>query len=222
MERVKYPRTLHLPWSPGICCDDKVLDDLSALEAAAEVVLTLKMDGESTTIYPDGHVHARSVDSGPHPSRSYVRRLAGRVAHDLPPGLRLCGENLYAVHSIRYTDLADHFLLYNVWQDDVCLSWADTVTWAGLLGLATVPEVHRGPWPGRDGLDALFAPHADRHEGFVVRRADAFPAAEFGRSVAKWVRPSHVQTDQHWMTQQVEVNRLAPPGPPFSLGTRPA
>ena len=64
----KYGRTYHLPQSPGVTSDDKVLRDLSVLAAAEEVIFTEKMDGENTTIYNDG-CHARSPDSGYHPSR---------------------------------------------------------------------------------------------------------------------------------------------------------
>ncbi len=43
---VKYPRTHHLPWSPGIHADDRVLTDLSAFEGKM-VVVTEKLDGEN-------------------------------------------------------------------------------------------------------------------------------------------------------------------------------
>jgi hypothetical protein len=68
---IKYPRTPHLPWSPGIAPDDEVSGRLSGLEGR-EVVVTEKLDGENTTLYAD-HVHARSVDSAHHPSRSWVK-----------------------------------------------------------------------------------------------------------------------------------------------------
>src|SRR4051812_817732 len=102
-QRIKYPRTYHFPWSPGLSGDDKVQRDLSRLRTA-EVVVTLKMDGESATIGSGGYSHARSIDSGPHPSRDHIRALAARIGHDLPPGWRIVGENLMARHSIVYDD----------------------------------------------------------------------------------------------------------------------
>ena len=42
----------------------------------------------------------------------------------------------------------------------------------------------------------------------MVRLASSFVYADFGRSVAKWVRPHHVQTDQHWMHQAVVPNGM--------------
>lgn len=43
-----------------------------------EVVVTEKIDGENTTMYPD-HIHARSLDSNHHPSRNIVKQLHGQV-----------------------------------------------------------------------------------------------------------------------------------------------
>jgi hypothetical protein len=207
---VKYPRTRHLPNSPGMSADDVQLFDLSAL-AAGEVVLTEKMDGENTTIGP-GYVHARSLDSAPHESRTWVRALAGRLQSEIPAGMRVCGENLYARHSIGYDRLSSYFLVFNIWQDDVCLDWDSTQEWAGLLGLRCVPVLYRGTFPGLDGLLRLWRNGRDTEpsEGFVVRTAGSFTRADFDTHLAKWVRPSHVQTDRHWMTAEVVVNRLAP------------
>lgn len=206
---VKYPRTLHLPWSLGLSGDDKVQRDLSALGAAEEVVVTLKMDGESTTFYADGHSHARSVTSSPHPSRDHVRALAATVGPQLPYGWRACGENVRAVHSIEYRDLPAHFLLISLWDRDRCLSWDETAEWAELLDLVTVPVIYRGPMLDEKRLAELFAPFADAHEGYVVRVAGEFRMADFQSRCVKWVRGSHVQTDAHWMSQVVRVNGLA-------------
>jgi hypothetical protein len=209
MDRVKYPRTRHLPNSPGASADDVHLSDLSEL-LAGEVVLTEKMDGENTTIGP-GYVHARSVDSAGHPSRTWVRALAGQLAAEIPAGMRVCGENLYARHSIGYQQLSSYFLVFNIWQDDTCLDWDTTQDWADLLGLRCVPVLYRGDFPGPEGLTALWRATRDseRSEGFVVRTVRGFGRDQFGTHLAKWVRPSHVQTDQHWMSQAVRPNGLA-------------
>ncbi|GAB6902092.1 RNA ligase family protein [Kineosporia succinea] len=210
MERVKYPRTRHLPGSPGASADDEHLADLGVLRAG-EVVLTEKMDGENTTIGP-GYVHARSVDSPAHPSRTWVKALAARLAGELPDGMRVCGENLYARHSVGYDDLASYFLVFGVWLGDECLDWDATREWAGLLGLECVPELYRGPFPA-DGVPGLRRRWQEGHhravsEGFVVRTAGAFGRRGFGTHVAKWVRAGHVRTGTHWMSSEVTPNQL--------------
>jgi len=42
---VKYPRTPHVPWSPGNTADDIVLDSIRHLESLVDVVVTDKLDG---------------------------------------------------------------------------------------------------------------------------------------------------------------------------------
>jgi hypothetical protein len=205
MTRYKYPRTPHLPWSPGVSADDVYLADASMFDGR-EVIVTLKMDGENTTMYRD-HIHARSLDSGHHPSRAWVKALHGAIAHSIPRGWRLCGENLFAQHSIRYDDLPSYFMLFSVWDEgNHCLSWDETEEWAALLDLTTVPVLYRGLWD--EAMIRAISLDPERQEGYVARLADGFPYAAFGRHVAKWVRPSHVRTDEHWMHQPVIPNGL--------------
>jgi len=45
-------------------------------------------------------------------------------------------------------------------------------------------------------------------EGYVVRLAGGFHYRAFRRSVAKYVRKGHVQTDDHWKSQAVVANKL--------------
>src|SRR3972149_543464 len=113
--RVKYPRTFHLPWSPGVKSDDRIIPVLHGLEGE-EVVVTVKMDGENTTLYSD-YLHARSVNYESHPSRSRIKAMHAGISHKIPPDWRICGENLTAKHSIHYQNLQDFFLVFSVWDD---------------------------------------------------------------------------------------------------------
>lgn len=208
MGRHKYPRTRHLPWSPGASHDDLIAGGVEPF-VGQRVIVTEKMDGENTTLYRD-HVHARSLDGRHHPSRDWVKGLQGRIAHEIPDGWRICGENLYARHSIPYDTLSSYFMVFSIWDaDNRCLDWDSTVEWADLLGLELVPVLYDGEFD----IDWLRDLDLDlqRCEGYVVRLASSFAYAEFGESVAKWVRANHVQTDQHWMHAEVVPNGLAPP-----------
>lgn len=204
--RTHYPRTPHLPWSPGKASDDVTAADLSGF-AGREVVVTEKLDGENTTLYADG-LHARSLDSAHHPSRAWVKALHGRIAAGIPAGWRVCGENMFARHSIAYDDLDSYFYAFSVWHGDDCLDWNGTVRFARRLGLPVPTVLWRGVFDER-ALRALRLDTA-RQEGFVVRTADGFPRAEFATRVAKWVRPAHVQTDTHWMQAPVVPNGRGP------------
>jgi len=206
-DRVRYPRTYHLPWSGGVTDDDRVLADTNAFEGR-EVVVTVKMDGEQTTLYAD-YLHSRSLTWRGHPSRSWVANLHGQMGWKIPAGWRVCGENLYARHSIHYQHLISYFQVFSVWNEqNICLSWAETVEWAALLDLPTVPVLYVGPWD-EALIRSLYQPTFadDEMEGYVVRLADAFAYGDFRTSVAKYVRPGHDRTRPHWFHgQPVVVN----------------
>lgn len=207
--QVKYPRTPHLPLSPGRGVDDVETD--AGVFAGVEVVVTEKMDGENTTFYPDGSCHARSIDSLSRPWQTWVRAFAARTGPLLPAGWRVCGENLYARHSLAYAALPSFFAGFAVFDDrNVCLSWDETVEWFSLLEVVPARVLYRGvfdraaiegAWAGATGGVSL-------SEGFVVRVAAEFPYARFAASVAKWVRAGHVQTDAHWTATEIVANRL--------------
>ncbi len=203
--RVKYPRTLHLPWSPGVSDDDCIAYDLGQLDGE-DVVISEKMDGENTSLYRDG-LHARSLSGSMHPSRSWVRAFHSALAHDIPERWRICGENLYASHSIYYENLPSYFLAFSVWDEhNICLSWDETTEICGMLGIHLVPTIYRGVW--NEGLCRALRFNEDASEGYVVRLARRFTMDEFPRSVLKYVRARHVQTDEHWMHTAVRPNRL--------------
>lgn len=173
------------------------------------MVVTEKMDGENTSLYRDAF-HARSVDGRHHPSRDWVKAMHACVCHEIPEGWRLCGENLYARHSIAYSDLRSYFYLFSIWnEENTALSWEETVEWANLLELELVPVLYQGEfdatWLRELKLDT------ERQEGYVVRVAERFGFEDFSDCLAKWVREGHVQTDEHWMFSEVVPNELAEP-----------
>lgn len=208
IDRVKYPRTYHLPWSPTPAPDDRRMPDCSALEGL-NVVVTLKMDGENTTMGYD-YIHARSVNSGGHPSRDWVTNFwAEHVAYQIPASFRVCGENLYAQHSIRYESLPSYFLGFGVWDHDTLVSWDDTLDYLHLLGISPVPELYRGPFD-RELIESIRI-NTEHQEGYVLRSAGRVKLRDWSTLVGKWVRPDHVQTVKHWMHgQPIVPNNLAP------------
>ncbi|ULR52828.1 RNA ligase family protein [Streptomyces deccanensis] len=212
--RTHYPRTRHLPWSPGATADDLRVTDLSGLRGR-EVVVSEKLDGENTTLYRDG-LHARSLDSAHHPSRTWVKALQARIGHAVPPGWRVCGENMFARHSLAYDDLDSWFYGFSVWDaDGRCLGWDRTVDLLRGLGIPVPRVLWRGVFDER----ALRALRLDlgRQEGYVVRVVDGFAADEFGARVAKWVRAGHVRTDTHWMHAAVVENGLGARAPLWAV-----
>lgn len=203
---VKYPRTKHLPWSRGYSEDDIRLADISNFEGY-EVVITEKMDGESCSIYRDGH-HARSLDSGSHESRNWITRIWSQIRFDIPEAWRICGENLYAKHAIYYENLESYFYGFSIWnENNICLSYDETIEWFKLIGIAHVPVLYRGIFNEEEIKKIQL--DTDIQEGYVVRKAHSFHYDDFSSSVAKWVRPKHVQPNtKFWFLQDITPNKL--------------
>lgn len=206
---VRFPRTSHLPWSPGMNDDDRMMHSLDRL-IGEEVVITSKWDGRNTTIYPDGRLHARSPDGRPHHSQAMVKTEASRFAFDIPAGWRVCGEDLYAKHSIAYDNLPSFFLGFHVWNDrNVCLSWDETLEWFSLLGINPVDVLWRGTFD-EQAIRSMPLPDTSNWEGYVVRPTRAFAYAEYPTVVGKWVRANHNRLGvvHNWRTAPVTPNKL--------------
>lgn len=207
-DRVKYPRTHHLPWSPGVNDDDRVIESLSAFEGQ-RVIVTEKMDGENTSMYRAA-IHARSVDGRSHPSRNWVKQFWSQISAGIPEGWRVCGENLYAKHSIAYSNLETYFMGFSIWDEtNQCLSWDETLEWFELLDVTPVPVLFDGLFDEKR-IRGLFSERDwARTEGYVLRLAGPVRYVDFRRGFAKFVRSGHVQTAKHWMYgQPVEKNLL--------------
>lgn len=209
---MKYPRTYHLPFSPGATKDDKRLSgDWFSQYKGKAVVITEKMDGENTCM-TKYDVFARSHGA---PTRSpWSINLWGqdglywKVKDLIGENEEVFGENLYGEHSIHYDKLTSYFYMFAVLRNDdfpIWYAWDDVVLMSEVLQVPTVPVLWRGVFDDEIELEAkvnelMLEPSAfgKTKEGIVMRVADEFPLAEFSNNVCKWVRPNHVQTDEHW------------------------
>ncbi len=207
-EYVKYPRSWHLPWSQGQTKDDRTLADCSCF-AGKRVVVTEKLDGENTTIYRD-YIHARSIDGRNHWSRAWVKNLQGKIGYEIPEGWRICGENLYAKHSIKYENLDSYFYVFSIWNErNECLSWDETKAYCEILNLQTVPVLYDGIYDEKYIQTLWNESIRDKSEGYVVRVADEYHYSAFSKSLAKFVRANHVlSSNHHWMHTATETNKL--------------
>ena len=214
LNHVRYGRTYHLPFSPGMSRDDKKIKSLHRFEGK-EVVATIKYDGENTTIKRE-LFHARSPDSRHNFTRNWIKQLHAAIGQDIPQGWRLCGENVSYFHSIEYSDLDSFFYLFSVWDEKgKRLHYDEMLEIAEIFELA-VPEVlYRGIFDLKilEKLAANF--DTNKHEGFVVTLVDGFHYEEFSECLAKWVRAGHVQPNEEdsidfWM-KNTYPNRLKDP-----------
>jgi hypothetical protein len=207
MNKFKYPRTPHIDFSPGISNDDKVIKDLSSFKNK-EIIITEKIDGECSSISRD-YIHARSLDSKDHESRHWLKGLWGEIRYNIPEDWRICGENVYAKHSIYYENLESYFYVFNIWnENNDCLSFDETLEWCNLLNLIHVPVLYRGIFDYSFIEEFSKTIDINKQEGFVIRLAEKFNYYDFGKSMIKWVRNGHIQSDEHWMFNKIIPNKL--------------
>jgi hypothetical protein len=200
MQPVKFQRIPHLHSSPGFSSDD-IFTDIEQF-IGKHVIITEKLDGECTSLYSN-HIHARSVSSRDHVSRSWIKNIHGQIKHEIPENMRICGENLFAKHSIFYSSLPSYFMVFAIYIDDSCLSWSETKEYANLLGLNHVPELFNGI-ATKNVIESCFSGKSQydgEQEGYVIRTND-------GSMFAKYVRKGHVQTTEHWLNQMIVQNGL--------------
>lgn len=206
MEKYKYPRTYHLPYSKGATDDDKILKDDSIFNGM-NVVVTEKMDGENSTIYNNAY-HARSLDSNHKYYHSWLLAYIRNFQYLLPEDFRICGEYLYATHSIHYSNLSSYFLGFSVWKNEICLSWEDTEEFLNRFGIDIVPILYKGVYDSEKIKKIAEDVVARGGEGIVVRNIDSFEYKDFSKNVAKYVRENHVTTDDRWDQKAIVPNKL--------------
>lgn len=208
-KKIKYPRTPHVPFFSNVAFDDRVMsvDDFTQL-LTQPIVITEKMDGENTTLYSFG-LHARSLDYSYHASRTWVQNFHASFAHQIPPNWRICGENVYARHSIAYSQLSSYFLGFFIWNEkNEALSWQETLEWFSLLNITPVRTLYSGKLDVKHLTNLIDSLDIQQSEGLVIRTENKFAFADFSKNVCKWVRPNHVQTQQHWRQSEVISNQL--------------
>ena len=144
----KYPRTFHLPWSPGGTSDDKRLTEVTSL-LGVDLVITEKMDGSNVCMEREA-CFARSHGGSPtHPSFDAFKAMHAGIRYAIPVRIQIFGEWLWAKHSIAYTNLDGYFQVFGVracWQDGSRFwkSLDDLLSFTAGLGLPTVPVLWGG------------------------------------------------------------------------------
>lgn len=165
-----------------------------------------------TTMYQD-FIHARSINSGPHPTRNKVKEIWSKVGYQLSKDERICGENLYARHSVEYNDLPSYFMVFSWWDGNICQSWDETEFNAAACDLETVPVIYKGIYDQKK-IHELYEKEYKGHgcEGYVIRMAGEFTYGQFRMSLMKYVDPVFREkinnSHGHWISQKITPNEL--------------
>jgi uncharacterized protein (DUF1697 family) len=98
--------------------------------------------------------------------------------------------------------------IFNIRKNDVWLNFDDVRHICSDLGFITVPVISSGKHILNSIEYIAKETVAKGEEGIVVRVSRDFTNEEFETCVAKYVRENHVQTDEHWINQNIEINGL--------------
>jgi hypothetical protein len=202
----KYPSTKHWPASETIHRDDTVHTNPESF-VGRPVVITEKVDGGNTCL-SQGEVFARSVAA---PSTAgwmaMVKKHHGWKFLHQDHNLTIYGEDIYGIHSIEYEPVQEDqtFRVFAVRDLDYFMSWNAVDDIAKQYSMLTVPVLFRGVFYSIEDITKFFREELPKpsklggqREGFVMRTELGFDSESFSDMVCKYVRPNHVQTDQHW------------------------
>jgi hypothetical protein len=142
----KYPRTPHLPWSPGGTSDDRRLEHARAF-VGPEIVITEKLDGGNLCMTKN-EVFARS-HSAQVSGKLYA--WAKSVHSQIQPWLRSDTSYFFEycawVHTLAYDELPTYFFLLGV-RDDADRWWYSWSAAGGVSVAETAAELsQRSPMP---------------------------------------------------------------------------
>jgi len=229
---MKYPRTPHLPFSPGVTKDDRIISNAGLNYLFnCPVIITEKVDGSNICLSANG-IHARSVNGEPrHKSFDLLKAMWASKIHRFNAlcwdNTYIYGEWCYAKHSIKYNRLPGYLLIFGVRQSYTWWKWEQVEELARELDIPTVPMIGSNVFIRPNGerfttyltssyLEEMFRQAiingsllgGEHIEGFVIRNYYAFDNRDFEMNIAKWVRKDHVQTDVHWTNQKIIKNEL--------------
>lgn len=171
-----------------------------------DIVITEKLDGESITMYSD-YIHGKNIDGRYHSSRNWVKDYHNQIKHNIPIGDRLCGENLYAQHSIPYNNLLSYFYGIMYWSYNLCLDYDNTITIFANLDIPTPRLLYKGLYDDKIISNLIAELELEHIEGFVIRNQNSFHYDDFSTNVVKWIHSEYNRNDD-WKYQSIISNQL--------------
>jgi predicted kinase len=210
----RYPSTPHLPFSPEVFDDDSQLSEFDASSfLGCPVVITEKLDGGNCCIH-QGKVYARThKNEATHESFSPIKSIFEGLWHEIKENgdlwnCRIFGENMTGIHSIEYDRLTSYFFLFSIrYPNGKWASWDEVERVSALLNVPHAPILFKGEFGSLKEIRSFMEERASQPssmsshhepEGFVIRLQQEFCDDTFERSMAKFVRKGHVQTDDSW------------------------
>ncbi len=215
--RPKYPSTFYFPFSPIPKEHTKDVGNVESL-VGVPLVITKKMDGSNVKLTSE-FVAARNSINADHKSFDMLKAFHSTIKHMIAPSIDLFGEWLYAKHSIHYKKenaVPNYLMLFAAYdtKQRLWLQWQVIESIATHLNIPTVPViemevVYDKKWQLEKSIKEIGERVIQQgHEGIVVRSCYGFHYSQLSDWVMKYVRPNHVQTDKHWMSQPIIKNEM--------------
>lgn len=219
----RYPHTPHLVWlGNGQPRDDKVLtEEERGRFLSQQLIIEEKVDGANIGFSASGNGDLRIQNRGTYLAPEFAapqfkalftwansRRdvlLSTLQRHQI-----LFGEWCYAVHTVRYTELPDWFLAFDVYDRarSTFLSVAERDALVRAMGFELVPRLGEGRY-SLDSLRTILGKSslgAAKGEGLFLRPA----TSDAGSGRAKLVTPEFTQAiGEHWSKRSLRTNSLA-------------
>lgn len=223
MDSRKYGRTFHYSFSPGTTSDDRINNNwYENMKKMHKTVDTEKLDGENRCLNGLGMFARSHVAPTTNPWATHLKPKYEMIKNDLKEGdIELFGEDIYAIHSIIYPNIEEHFYLFAVRILDKWLSWEEVKWYASIFDFPTVPEISidnvslfsESEIKNRIITEAKLCSEFGSHqvigrneigpictkEGIVTRNYDEFNVEKQHENIFKYVRANHVKTDEHWV-----------------------
>lgn len=205
----KYPRTYHLPFSPEVHSDDKIINEKFLPNFLNKrIIITEKMDGQNQTYKGHKGVFARSHEVETQlPWDTYAKSYYYNNMHLINPDIWYIFENMFAIHSIEYQELSSFMYMFMALFEKEARwgSWDEICELANSINIPTVPVLYDGEFKSIKEIEIWMnkrikepSTFGEETEGFVMRVAESFHTNKFNENVVKYVRKGHVQTDEHW------------------------
>ena len=216
----RYPRTPHWPGSGTAGAGERIVQRPEDF-INNPIVITEKIDGANTRLF-DGEAlprgGSRTVPWLAMARKHHAWKLAGH-----PESGCIYAEDIYGVHSITYGPVPEDrttmaFALLQCHQTGPRFATQEQLQeTCAALNIPLVPVVYQGTVSSLTEMHQLITKEMTRpsalqgpREGLVIRRNITFAPEQLHRHTCKFVRPNHVQTDQHWSRNWQPCHTLSP------------
>lgn len=179
-----------------------------------EVVITEKLDGANAGIFrKDGETFPQKKGNKmdmSHPQFTFFKNQwmyeNMHKIEKLPDNIVVYGELLRCVHTVKYENLPDWFLVFDIYdlEQERYLSWSEITAICEKAGLHTVPLIYEGKMKKKD----LTIPERSHFGGFcegVVVKNNKHQVR------GKYVKPDFVKAvcdSKFWRDKKIELNKV--------------